>query len=170
MDAEVATPQSLVAEISDLRERIQMAEEALRAIRANEVDALVVGTDGSERVRTLSGADLCYRTFVETMGQGAATVSAEGTILYCNRFFSELLKSSPLITAGALIFNFVQPEDEGLLRTMLWEALTSSGSNARFSLRTSDGKQVPVVLTATPLMMDGLVSVCIILTDLSEHE
>ena len=73
METDVPTSQDLVAEIKDLRGRILVAEDALRAIRANEVDALVVGSEGSEKIRTLSGADVCYRTFVETMRQGAAT-------------------------------------------------------------------------------------------------
>jgi len=118
--------------IKELRGRIQLAEEALRAIRANEIDALVVGSDGSERVRTLGGADLCYRTFVETMGQGAATVSGDGTILYCNGQFCRLLRTNPVITAGASIFSFVSPEDEGRLRAMLWEAMTGREAMGSF--------------------------------------
>jgi hypothetical protein len=52
------------------------AVETLRAIRGGEVDAIVVadGTPG-EQVFTLSSADRPYRMFVETMRDGAATVS-----------------------------------------------------------------------------------------------
>src|SRR3954466_6351766 len=106
METEVPTSEDLIAEIKELRARTELAEETLRAIRANEVDAVVVGSGGSERVRTLSGADLCYRTFVETMRQGAATVAGDGTILYCNQFFCDVLRAPPEIVPGSSIFHF----------------------------------------------------------------
>jgi len=134
------------------------------------VDAVVVGNDGSERVRTLSGADLCYRTFVETMRQGAATVAGDGTILYCNKYFCDVVRGMPQLAPGASIFSFVSPEDEGRLRTLLWEALSSGGSNQQFKLRTVDGASISTVLTATPTTEEGVMCVCLVVTDLSEHE
>ena len=91
METELPHMESLT-EMSDLRMRINLAEEALRAIRNNEIDALVVGSNGSERVRTLSGADLSYRTFVEKMRQGAATLSASKPT--SDAIFSSLLRVS----------------------------------------------------------------------------
>jgi PAS domain S-box-containing protein len=169
MDTQEA-PQALIAEIDDLRSRIELAEEALRAIRANEVDALVVGLEGAPKVRTLSGADQCYRTFVESMRQGAATVSPDGTILYCNRYFCDILRTSATSATGTSIFSYVQPSDEGLLRTMLWEAMATPTGNARFAMRSEDGKPVSAVLTATPLAAEGINHVCLVMTDLTEHE
>src|SRR5688572_21712426 len=99
MDTQEAS-EELVAELDELRARIEVAEEALRAIRANEVDALVV-LDDAPRVRTLSGADQCYRTFVENMRQGAATVAPDGTILYCNRYFCDILRTGAADAVGA---------------------------------------------------------------------
>jgi PAS domain S-box-containing protein len=170
METEIPTSAELIAEIKELHARLELAEEALRAIRGNEVDAVVVGDGGSERVRTLSGADVCYRTFVEAMRQGAATVCRDGTILYCNKFFCHVVRADPQITPGTSIFSFVGPEDEGRLRTMLWETLTSGGSNQRFTLRATDGTSVSTVLTATPLAEEGVKCVSLVLTDLSEHE
>src|SRR5215207_2974229 len=85
--------QDLDAENRDLRARLEAAEETLRAIRSDEVDALVVKHGDTEQICTLQGADQAYRTFVEVMCQGAATVAADGGILYCNRHFAELMRS-----------------------------------------------------------------------------
>src|SRR4051812_11494638 len=85
----------------------QMAHEALRAIRANEIDALVVAEQGKQTIRTLSGADLCYRAFVEAMRQGATTISADGTILYCNKFFCDIVRADARSISGASIFSFI---------------------------------------------------------------
>ncbi|MBA2764851.1 MAG: response regulator [Thermoleophilaceae bacterium] len=80
------------SESADLRTQLAEARETLRAIRHGEVDALVVA-DGSsgEQVFTLSSADRPYRMFVETMRDGAATVSASGLILFANRRLAEML-------------------------------------------------------------------------------
>src|SRR3954471_20629911 len=94
----------LMAENHDLRARLEAAEETLRAIRANEIDALVITRGDGEQISTIGGADQAYRTFVEVMCQGAATVAADGTILYCNRHFSELLRSPAEKTTGSSIY------------------------------------------------------------------
>ncbi len=48
----------------------------MRAIRAGEVDALVVSGAEGEQLYTLQGADHSYRILLETMEEGAATLGA----------------------------------------------------------------------------------------------
>src|SRR5262249_29153907 len=79
-------------EIDELRLQLQEAEETLRAIRAGEVDALVITGREGEKVFTLKGADHPYRIIVEEMNEGAVTLSPDGTVLYCNWRFADLLK------------------------------------------------------------------------------
>ena len=67
----------LAAELEDLRARLAEAEEVLRAIRNGEVDAVVVTGKHGEQVYTRSGADSVYRQLIETMSEGAATLSAD---------------------------------------------------------------------------------------------
>ena len=71
-------------ELQTLREKLAEAEEMLRAIRAGEVDAIVVNGGGIPQVYTLKSASDTYRTIVEQMSEGALTVSSEGVILYGN--------------------------------------------------------------------------------------
>lgn len=52
-----STDQVLLAEIAELRVRLEEAEETLRAIRSGEVDALVVESPAGSQVYTLQGAD-----------------------------------------------------------------------------------------------------------------
>jgi PAS domain-containing protein len=79
--------------IDELRDRLHEAEDTVRAIRAGEIDALVVTGPLGEKVFILRGADHPYRIIVEEMNEGAATLSPEGTILYCNRRFADLLET-----------------------------------------------------------------------------
>jgi PAS domain-containing protein len=78
------------AELEDLRRRLAEAEDMLRAIRAGEVDAIVVnGGAAPAAVYTLKNASDPYRQLIEQMSEGALTLSTEGVILYCNAAFSK---------------------------------------------------------------------------------
>ena len=78
--------------LDDCAGRLADSEEALRAIRHGEVDALVVAA-----CRATSGCSRCpaptapYRNFVENMSDGAATVSADGIVLYANQALADLM-------------------------------------------------------------------------------
>ena len=69
------------------------AEQTLEAIRSGEVDALVVAGPQGEQVFSLTGAEHIYRVIVETMNEAALTVDPDGTILFCNQRFCDLMKT-----------------------------------------------------------------------------
>src|SRR3954452_15991001 len=83
--------EDLTRQVAELRRRLEEAEETIRAIREDEGDAFVVSRGEAERVVTLESADRPYRVLVESMQQGALTLSADGTILYGNPRFAALL-------------------------------------------------------------------------------
>ena len=100
--------EGLLRENEELRLRLEEAEEALRAIRTGEVDAVLVEAE-REQVYTLESADRPYRLLVEQMPQGAATLTADGAILYCNRHFAALLGRPLRALLGAPAHAFVSP-------------------------------------------------------------
>ena len=53
-------------------------------IRRGEVDALVVSGEAGDRVFTLKGANHAYRLLIEQTSEGAVTLAADETILFCN--------------------------------------------------------------------------------------
>ena len=69
---------------SELRRHIAYLEEALTAISSGGVDAVVIGEPEQEQIYTLTSADRPYRVIVESMGEGAVTVSECGVILFAN--------------------------------------------------------------------------------------
>ena len=154
----------------ELRRRLESAEEMVRAIRDGEIDALVVGADGRERVHTLRGADESYRIFVEAMGEGAVNVALDGTILYCNRRFAELVGAALEETIGASIFRFVAPDDEAEFRAFVWEAATTTLARRDGRLLRDDGRPLPVLVTATPFTTESVSSVCLLVTDLGDRQ
>ena len=86
--------------------RLKTAEETLRAIQSGEVDALMVSGRRGERVVSLKGGEPAYRMLVEAMSEGAATLSRNGAVLYCNRRFAELMGRPP----GKIIGNLSKTE------------------------------------------------------------
>src|SRR3954453_20907781 len=86
-----AVDEALTRQVAELRRRLEEAEETIRAIREDEVDAFVVSHGEADRVLTLESADRPYRVLVESMQQGALTLSADGIILYSNPRFAALL-------------------------------------------------------------------------------
>src|ERR1700754_2382351 len=101
----------VLEEIEQLKTRLSAAEEALSAIRDGHVDAIVVPGPNGAQIFTLAGSDAAYRVFVERMKEGAVTVSADGTILYCNHAFSEIIREPLESVIGRAIYDFVpKPE------------------------------------------------------------
>src|SRR4051812_38071617 len=66
--------EDLTRQVAELRRRLDEAEETIRAIREDEVDAFVVSHGEADRVLTLESADRPYRRYVESMQQGALTL------------------------------------------------------------------------------------------------
>src|SRR5439155_24890913 len=88
------------AGVRELRDRLKTAEETLRAIRAGEVDAIVVARARGEHVITLAGAELAYRILFDQMNEGAVTLTRDGTIGCCNRRIGEIGRPLPTRVIG----------------------------------------------------------------------
>ncbi len=166
----MANETDLAAEVRDLRARLLEAEETLRAIRRGEVDALVVEGSRGEQIFTLKGADHSYRIFLEAMHEGAATLTAGGVILYCNRRFAEMVQNPLEDVIGSSLQRFVRPADRLELETVLREGL--SGTGKRELAFQAGAEPMPVYLTTSALPLDdgGEPAICLVVTDLTEQK
>jgi PAS domain-containing protein len=135
--------EQLVRENQELYARLLEAEEMLQAIRSGEVDALVVSGPQGEQVYTLQGVDYTYRLLIEGMKEGAATWIADGTILYCNSHFGELVKTPLEKATGSSIHDYVASADQWMFEALLRQAVHGSASG-ELTLKTGDGGLVPV--------------------------
>ena len=108
----IRTKNELLSEVQELRGRLEVVEEALRAIRNGEVDALIVPTRQGDQIFTLQGAEHTYQVLIETMNEGAVVLIPDGTITYCNPRFSQILKTSSEKVIGSSIYSFIPPEKD----------------------------------------------------------
>jgi phosphoserine phosphatase RsbU/P len=102
----------LLAEIADL-------SAALDAVRAGGVDAVVVSGVTGESLYTLTSTDRPYRVLVEQMGQGAATFSESGIVLYANQRFADLIGHDRARLPGQDLTHLVQSADITVLGDLL---------------------------------------------------
>ena len=156
-------------ELDELRRRLAEAEETLRAIYHGAVDALVVrGPDGPQ-IFTLRGAQEPYRALVERMNEGALTVAPDGTILYSNRHFADLLGCSLERIIGKPLATFVAPHESPAVEALLADA---GGRSVRreLALMRADSSMVPVLAAAGPLVIDDIAALLLIVTDLTAQK
>ncbi len=156
-------------EIDELRQRLAEAEDTLAAIRAGEVDAIVVDGVGGTQVFSLAGAEKIYRVLVETMYEAGLTISPEGTILFCNQRFCDLLRVDPSAVLGRELAAFIVPEGREAAAFLLARA-RNGPVQQRLVLKASDGKEVPVQVAANLLEVGDTSGICVVAADLTDLE
>ncbi len=166
-DAKPDLGKRTVVELETLRNRLREAEETLAAIRNGEVDSLVVSGPQGNQVFSLKGAEQPYRVFVEQMFEGAVTLTVEGTILYSNARFAEMMRCPLQKVIGGQIQTFVQAGDREYLEQLLSEP---DGKKARFVLQACDGSVVAAQLALGRMPIGDVETVGLVVTDLTEQE
>jgi two-component system, NarL family, sensor kinase len=137
-------------DLAELRARLADAEETLRAIRAGEVDAVVVEGKQGTQVFTLEGAEHAYRRLIEAMNEGALTLTADVMVLYANQCFARMVKCPLEQVMGSSFRRFLSAEDWAALEPLVQRA-EKSGSKVQVLLKAGDGSQLPVQVSIRPL-------------------
>lgn len=151
-------------------ESIEEHNEILQAIRTGRVDALVIKTPYGDRVFSLQGSDRAYRILIETMQDGAATLGPDGTILYANARFAEMLGLPPdKLLATSLYSRFAAPFQEKL-RQLIDEGFRAK-AKGEVAFQDERGRDCILRLALNPLPnYDNASShaVCLVATDVTE--
>lgn len=162
MGDDAKTREQLLIEKEDLRVRLEEAEETLLAIRRGEVDGLVVSGPEGERLFLLKGAEHAYRVFVETMNEGAVTLSHDGTILYCNDRFAEMVEAPKEKVIGRSIYQYIDPTEPF---ESAFQRGKCSKEKVEVLLKRKDKGPLPGYLSFNPLLEDEVPGVCVVVTD-----
>jgi PAS domain S-box-containing protein len=160
---------SVRLELDDLRQRLQEAEETLDAIRSGEVDALVVSGPSGEKVFTLEGAEHPYRVLMESMNEGAVSLSDERIILYCNSAFARMVGTPLDRMMGSDVCEYVPAEDRDALERLIRQGLHQA-VRAEVILLPRSGAPLATQFSLNPVDLDGRPSIGVIVTDLSQRK
>lgn len=159
----------LRSRIRKLRIRCQESEDTLRALRAGEVDALVMHGPRGDQVYTLKGADHTYRIFTEAMSEGAVILGEDGIILYCNRSFAQMLKIPLEEVMGLPFERLIPPQGRSGFQALLRGGRRES-SKQEITLQAKSGAFVPAQLSINTLKTEEWTGLCMIVTDLTAQK
>jgi PAS domain S-box-containing protein len=157
------------AELTDLRRRITDLQETLSAISSGGVDAVVVGDADHEQIYALTSADRPYRVIVESMGEGAATVSENGVILFANLQLAKFLGVDRDTMVGRDLAEYVGEEHRAALAALLAQS-SAETRRAELLIRSANGAPVPFLVAATDIDLEGVLVRCLVLTDLTTQK
>ncbi|HKW12992.1 MAG TPA: PAS domain-containing protein, partial [Candidatus Krumholzibacteria bacterium] len=138
----------LRAENEELRRRLEEAEDALRAIRDGDVDAIVVSGTKGDRVFSLAESENLHRIMVETMNEAGLATSLDGTILYCNRRACALLQRSASELIGQHLSEIVATQHLDRISLLLDNASRGT-TNDRVMFLAADDSPVPMQVWAS---------------------
>ena len=158
--------EELLSENEEQRRSLDESKELLRAISSGEIDALVLSGSQGDQVFTLNGADRAYRILIEAMNDGAVTIDPEGTILYCNRRFAEMIKSPLEKVIGSSIYSLVPQPDMAAFRV-----LSQKQGRGELTLKAHDKSTLPVYISINSLQISqSQKAFCVVVTDLTEQK
>lgn len=160
------SPETPQPELAELVRQIASLQEALTALSSGGVDAVVLGAPENEQVYTLTNADRPYRVIVERMGEGAATVSESGVILFANPRLAEFIGIERDRLVGHAITDYVDADQQVVLRGLLQTVATET-RRAELRIAATDGVLTPVLVAATALNLEGVLVRCLVFTDLT---
>jgi PAS domain S-box-containing protein len=152
-----------------LTRRLAGAEETLRAIRSGEVDTVMVAGKEGSQVFTLEGAERAYRVLIESMNEGALTLTIDKMILYANRCFARMVKCPLEQVMGSSFRRFLSAADRATLRPLMKRA-DPSGSKIQVLLNAGDGSHMPAQISIRPLAKNGSnrATIGMVVTDMTE--
>jgi phosphoserine phosphatase RsbU/P len=156
-------------ELDRLRTQIVELDRALTAIRAGDVDAVVLDGPRGHQLYTLVSADRPYRVIVEEMGDGAVTVSERGIILYANQRLADLVGADRTALLGRDVTELVDASAASTLSSLLAATAPGMTRQAELALVHANSSAVPVLASVTSLDIEGVIVRCLILADLTDR-
>lgn len=166
----IKNKEQLIIENKELHSRLTEIEEALTAIRNGEVDAIMVSGINGEQVYSVSSAETPYRTFIEHMSEGAVTLTKEGTILYCNPRFAEIVQSPFETVIGSSLNHYITPEDNVKLDSFLAQMTNDKHDVLIVNLTNTIYLRLSVHLNPPYLEGDNFLLIATDISDLKKKE
>ena len=157
------------AEFEAMRARLAEAEETLNAIRSGDVDAIAVEGPHGRQIFTLEGPDQPYRILAERMSEGAATVSEDGAIMFCNERLAEMIDLPPGKLVGAPVLGLIALPYRERFQRLLKQGFEGE-SRDEIQLRRHDGSVVPVLVSLKAIPAENGLGLCLVATDLTEQK
>lgn len=152
----------------DFQGRLEKAEESLQILQKAGVDSIVVNAPGGRRYYTLVGSDQPYGILIDTVNEAAACLANDGSILYCNERFGNLLKSAPDKLVGDLFVHQLHESQREQIAKLL-----EQDKEGRVDVQlaaTSDNTPVRIYLYFSRIFINKLERTYVLLMDATEND
>ncbi len=130
----------------------------------------VVGTGKQgPQIFTLTGAEHAYRVLIESMNEGALTLTANKTILHANRCFARMVQLPLEQVTGSSFRRFISFKDRATLRPLM-KHVAKTGAKLQVQLIAADGSRLPVQISIQKIAKVGFerVTISMVVTDMAE--
>jgi PAS domain S-box-containing protein len=121
----------------------------------------------ADLLKRIRRKDEAYRLMVESMAEGALTLTRDGLILFSNERFASILGMPRDRVIGSFVHDFVAAEDASLLPALLASRVRTQ---AEVRLKTGSAVPAPALLSASTLLLEATECVCLVVTELSDRE
>lgn len=149
-----------------LQQQLRKAMESIEAIKTENIDALVIANEKALKVFSEKTADKPYRILIEQMHIGAVTLYEDGTILYCNFYFANMVNLPLQKVIGTIFENYIDDSSKKQVEAMLKKRSVDILKEEVY-IYASGGKEIPALMTINALWLDNIFVLSIILTDLT---
>ncbi|MEX1364231.1 MAG: ATP-binding protein [Nannocystaceae bacterium] len=151
-------------ELDAITRQLEQTPDDLRALRADELDAIVPERADAAPVYSRTSAERIYRLIIEQMREGAVlTPSGADTIIYCNGSFASMVEQPTEHIVGDSLLRWLEPLDGPPLHRLLRAGEATQGD---YRLRPTNGSPRPVSISATTVLEDDRPLRCLIVNDL----
>ena len=111
-----------------------------------------------------------YKIMFETMNEGAITLASDGTILYCNQRFADIVKKPLEKVVRSSIYQYIPSADLQLFETLIQRSLNEN-SKLELALLNEDKNAVPAFFSMSALPITDIPDVVsMIVIDLTEQK
>ena len=169
----IAETEKLKLENKALRRQLNEGKESIETIKTENIDALVIAHEKKMKVYIENTADKPYRILIEKMHEGAVTVNEDGSILYCNSSFANLV-NLPLQKITCTMFEkYIDDSLKEPFKVLLKQDAEKTLKEEGYIFADGGGKKIPVLMTVNAITLDTIFVLNIIITDLTiqyEHQ
>jgi PAS domain S-box-containing protein len=157
-----------IGRLDNLRERLQRSDEIINSIHTGDVDTIFFEIKGVENLYHLTGSDHMYRILVESMNEGALTLTQDGVIIYCNKAFAIMMKTVYGKLIGSNLVDMICEGDIKKFET-LWQGVIKDKGAAELEFKF-DGGAMSVNLSCNAFLYENIPIVIAIVSDISEKK
>ena len=136
------------------------------AVQERGVGAAVLPGPEEPQEVAFAKADSPCRALLETMNEGALSLNAEGTIVYANSRFLQMVGADSQGILGESVLRFAADGESDKVRTLL-TASPDGPQQAEILLRTLRDEQIHTLFSMRAFFADGVSGVSLVVTDLT---